>query len=446
MEDADMKISRSFSLTFVWMGLVFFGLPVLADDWPQWRGLHRNGKSAETGLLQQWPEGGPPLAWTAHGLGTGYSSVAVSGHRIFTMGDLEDGQYVIALERSGGKLIWKTRVGIRHEDKRGGPRATPTVDGGRVYVMTTEGEVVCLDADSGKEHWRHSLPEDFDGYLMKAMGSYDWKFSESPLVDEERVMVTPGHVEALMVALDKNSGEEIWRTPGRRLGPLGADGTAYTSAVIAEAGGIRQYVQLVGRGVISVDAGSGRLLWGYNRVANDIANIATPVVFEDYVLTSSGYGTGTGLVKVRKGSEGLEADEVYFLEPEKVQNHHGGLVLHDGTVFTGSGHNKGFPIAFDFLTGEIHWGPIRNDGKDSAAIIYADERLYLRYRDGRMILIEATSEEYRERGTFLIPDVEKQSWSLPAIANGMLLLREQDDLLCYDIRQKGASSKGKTGH
>jgi outer membrane protein assembly factor BamB len=409
------------------------GLAV-AKDWPQWRGLARDGKSPETGLLQGWPEGGPAVAWVASGLGTGYSSVSVAGERVYTMGDLEDGQYVIAVHRDGGKHLWKTRVGPVHEDKYPGPRATPTVDGDRVYAMSTEGEVVCLDAATGEEHWRRSLTADFDGYLMKAMGSYDWKFSESPLVDGRRVVVTPGHIRALMVALDKTTGEEIWRTAGRRLGPLGANGAAYSSAVIAEAGGVRHYVQFVGRGLIGVEAETGKLLWGYNRVANDIANAATPVVHGDHVLGSSGYSTGTGMVKIVQGDSGLEAQEVYFLEADVVQNHHGDLVLVGDTIYTGTGHNKGFPVAFDFLTGNVHWGPVRNQGRDSAAIAYADGRLYIRYQDGRMILAEASAEGYQEHGTFQIPDVKLQSWSHPAIADGMLFLREQDKLYCYDIR------------
>ena len=184
--------------------------PAAAADWPQWRGADRDGRSADTGLLQQWPEGGPPLAWKASGLGGGYSSVSVTGERIFTMGDLGDGQYVLALARTDGKQLWKTRVGETHEDQYLGPRSTPTVDGDRVYVVSTDGDVVCLAADSGEVQWSRSLPEQFGGRLMKAMGTYDWKFAESPLVDGDRVIVTPGANDAAVVALNKSDGEELW--------------------------------------------------------------------------------------------------------------------------------------------------------------------------------------------------------------------------------------------
>lgn len=358
--------------------------------------------------------------------------------RIYTLGDLEDGQYAFALAADGGELEWKQRLGEVHEDGRGGSRSTPAVDGDRIYALTTGGAVVCLEAESGKELWRRNLVEDFDGYMMKAMGSYDWKSSESPLVDGDRVVVTPGHIQALLVALDKQTGEKLWRTQGRRLGPLGSDGAAYSSVVISEAGGVRHYVQFVGRGLIEVEAATGKLLWNYNRVASDIANIATSVLHGNHVFASAGYGTGSGLVEIRSGDDGLEAGEVYFLEADTLQNHHGGLILHEGTLYTGTGHNKGFPIAVDFATGKVAWGPVRNAGRDSAAVAYADGRLYFRYQDGRMILVEANPEEYRERGTFMIPDVVKDSWSHPVIANGKLLLREQDDLHAYDVRVTGA--------
>ncbi|MEE8525408.1 MAG: PQQ-binding-like beta-propeller repeat protein, partial [Thermoanaerobaculia bacterium] len=400
-----------------------------AADWPQWRGPDRDGKSTETGLLQEWPEGGPPLAWRTQGLGGGYSSVSVTGGRIITMGDLADGQYVIALGEDGGELLWKTKVGSGHQDdRRGGSRATPTVDGDRLFTINTDGDVLALEVETGKEVWRRSMVKDYGGYLMKAMGSYEWRFSESPLVDGQRVVVTPGHIEALMVALDRDTGEEIWKTQGRRLGPVGADGAGYSSAVISEAGGVRQYVQLVGRGLIGVEAETGKLLWNYNRVASDIANIPTPLVSGNFVFGAAGYGTGSALVEIKPGEDGLEAEEVYFLEGDTLQNHHGGLILHEGTVYTGTGHNKGFPIAANLADGKILWGPIRNEGRDSSVIAYADDRLYFRFADGRMYLVEATPEEYREHGTFVIPEIEKQSWSLQVIVDGKLYLREQDNL------------------
>lgn len=404
-----------------------------AADWPQWRGQDRDGKSPETGLLQSWPEEGPPLAWRAEGLGGGFSSVAVAGDRIYTLGDLGDAQYAIALERDGGAIVWKTEIGPAWEDKYLGPRSTPTVDGNRVYVLGTEGDLFCLDAATGKKIWSRNLPKEFGGTMMKAQGTYEWKFSESPLIDGNRIIVTPGAKDAALVALKKASGKEIWRTTVPDLGERGTDGAGYSSVIVSEAGGIRQYVQFLGRGVIGVEAKTGRFLWGYNPVANDVANIPTPLIDGNFVFASSGYGTGSALVELTPTTDGLAAEEVYFLAPETMQNHHGGLILHDGYVYSGTGHNKGFPLSVKLADGTVAWGKIRNEGQGSAAVSYADGRLYFRYQNGLMVLIEATPEGYHEYGSFMIPDVKQPSWAHPVIAGGKLYLREQDSLFCYDI-------------
>jgi outer membrane protein assembly factor BamB len=422
------------------------GSAVSADDWPQWRGPNRDGRSAETGLLEAWPEGGPPLAWQVEGLGAGYSSVAVVGGRVYTMGDPGDGQLVLALA-PGGERLWATRIGEPAAEEYFGPLSAPTVDGDRVYVVGANGEVVALETASGEVVWRRSLPDDFGSELMQAMGNTDWNYAESPLVDGDRVIVTPGMTDGALVALDKETGEELWRTAIPRLGSQGAYGAAYASAVVSHGAGVKQYVQFIGRGIIGVEAAGGRFLWGYNRVANDIANIPTPLVDGDRVFVSSGYGTGSALIRLVPGEpadpeEGedpqtgpfVDADEVYFLAADVVQNHHGGMILHDGHVYTGTGHNRGFPIAVRLEDGAVAWGPERNEGQGSAAVAYADGRLYFRYQDGRMILVEATPEAYRERGTFLIPDVERPSWTHPVIADGLLYLREQDRLYVHDVR------------
>lgn len=408
-----------------------------AGDWPGWRGPERDGHSPDTGLLSSWPEDGPPLAWRAAGFGGGFSSLAVVGEHIFTMGDLGDAQYVIAAKREGGEILWKTRVAPAWKDRYLGPRSTPTVDGDRLYVVTTEGDVVCLKSATGEVAWKRSLPDDFGGRMMRYGGTHEWKFSESPLVDGKHVIVTPGVPDAALVALDKMTGKEIWRTAMPKLGEKGDDGAGYSSVVVSHAAGVRQYVQFVGRGVIGVDTDGGKFLWGYNRIANQTANIATPLIAGDFVFVSSGYDTGSVLLRLKKDETRVSVDEVYFLEPKVLQNHHGGLILHDGYVYTGTGHNKGFPIAVEMKSGKVAWGPQRTEGKDSSALVYADGRLYFRFQDGLMVLAEATSEGYREHGSFMIPDVKVQSWTQPVIIDGMMYLREQDNLFCYDLRAGG---------
>ncbi|HXV78184.1 MAG TPA: PQQ-binding-like beta-propeller repeat protein [Candidatus Polarisedimenticolaceae bacterium] len=410
--------------------------PLPADDWPQWRGPARDGRSAERGLLESWPAGGPPLLWRAVGFGSGYSSVAVAGGKVFTLGDVGEDQFLIAASDLDGSLLWKQRVGPAWSEAMfGGSRSTPTVDGGRVYALGTDGDLLCADAETGEALWRRDLVEEFAGKMMFAGGRYDWRFSESPLVDGDRVVVSPGARDAALVALDKKTGEPIWRAAIPPLGEQGLDGAAYASAVVSQGAGVRQYVQLLGRGLVGIDAATGRFLWGYNRIANSVANIPTPIVTGDFVFASSGYGAGAVLLKLDKREDGVRAREVYFLDGATLQNHHGGLVLDDGYVYGGTGLNKGFPLCIELATGKVAWGPIRNLGRNSVAVIYADERLYLRYQSGLMLLVEATPAGYREHGSFTIPDVQKESWSHPVVANGRLYLREQDQILVYAIRR-----------
>ena len=405
---------------------------LLAADWPQWRGPNRDAVSAETGLLTSWPKGGPPLTWTSSGLGAGFSSVAVVGGRIYTMGDRGGRQLVLALNEADGKPVWDAQVGSANEDQPLGSRATPTVDGNLLFTLGSDGDVVCFETATGKERWRRHLERDFGGRMMSS-----WRYSESPLVDGDRVVVTPGSQRAGLVALDKATGKEIWRASlPSGFGRQGSDGAAYSSIVVSNGGGVKQYVQLLGRGLVGVRASDGRVLWHYNRVANSVANIPTPVVKGDFVFGTTSYQTGSALLQLSKSGDGVQAKEVYFLEPQSLQNHHGGVVLVGDYLYGGHGHRLGFPFCLNFATGKFMWGPnIRNAGQGSAAVAYADGRLYYRYENGKMMLIEATPEAYREHGSFDIPKVREPSWSHPVISGGYLYLREQDNLYRYDVKR-----------
>jgi outer membrane protein assembly factor BamB len=402
-----------------------------AADWPGWRGPNRDGLSTEKGLLPQWGPEGPPLAWKASGVGSGFASVAVAGDRLYTMGDKDGAQHVFALKRDGGALVWKTKVGGPMIDTRGGARSTPVVDGDRVYALGSDGDLVCLDAATGAAVWSQNLERDYGGQMMSR-----WMWSESPLVDGERLVFTPGARAAALVAVDKKTGREVWRSAIPELGPAGKDGAGYSSIVVSNAAGVKQYVQLLGRGLVGVRASDGKYLWGYNRVANGVANISTPIVRANWVFASTGYQTGSALLELRPSGDGMAAHELYFLDAKTLQNHHGGLVLVGNHVYAGHGHNKGFPICVDFVSGKVAWGgDVRNAGTGSAAVMYADGRLYFRYENGVVVLIEASPGGYVEKGSFTIPDVRDPSWAHLAIADGRLYVREQDTVYCYDIRQ-----------
>ena len=413
------------------VGDLFAQVPSNVGDWPQWRGPNRDAISKDTGLLKEWKPGGPRLVYQRRALGSGFSSVSLANGRIFTMGDLDGSQHVIALDQASGELLWLAQVGGTHQADYAGPRGTPTTDGELLYAIGTDGNLVCLEAATGKERWRRNMERDLGGQMMSG-----WRWSESPLVDGERVLVTPGARDAAIVALDKKTGKEIWRAAVPELGSKGRDGAAYSSIVISEGAGVKQYVQLLGRGVVGVRASDGKFLWGNNSVANGTANIATPVVKGDYVFASTGYQTGSVLLKLQKQGDGVQASEVYFLDNRTFQNHHGGFVLVGDHIYGGHGHRNGFPIAIEFATGKVVWGGegTRAEGRGSAAVAYADGHVYMRYEDGVVILVEATPTGYKPKGSFTIPNVTRPSWPHPVVAGGRLYLREQDTLYVYDVK------------
>jgi outer membrane protein assembly factor BamB len=393
-------------------------------NWSRWRGPNNDGVSKESGLLAQWPQEGPPLLWKASGLGGGYSSVAVVDGKVYTMGG-GDGTTLTCRDAKNGDEVWTTKIG-----GGGDPNCTPTVDGELVYCLSKDGDLACCKTADGELVWSKNFGADFGGKMESS-----WGFSESPLVDGELLLCTPGGQDAMLAALNKRTGEVVWKTEmPAETGRKGNDGAGYASIVIGNCAGVKQYITLVGRGVIGVDAKTGKLLWGYNRVANGTANIPTPIVKGDYVFCSSGYGDGgTALLKISKQGTQLAAEEVWWQDANKLQNHHGGMILLGDYVYMGHGHNQGFPVCVDFKTGKPKWGPDRGPGADSAAVAYADGHLYFRYQDGTMALIEATPKKYTLKGKFKIATRNGESWPHPVIAGRKLYLRDQNDLLCYDI-------------
>lgn len=404
--------------------IVFEDSRISADDWPQWRGPRRDAISTETGLLQTWPDGGPKLAWKATGLGTGYSSVVVGAGRLFTTGRHGSDVIVTALDTETAKSLWTRQIGETTKN----PSSTPTLDGDRLYALDPDGDLACVKVDSGEILWTKSFAQDFSGRMMSARGN-----GESPLIDGDRLICTPGGNDAFMVAMNKHTGEVIWKTNAPDIGPAGKDGASFSSIVISEAAGVRHYVQLVGRGLIGVAADDGRLLWSYNAIANDSANIPTPVVHDDYVFASNGYSAGSVLLKLVPDESGIKADVVYSLTASQLQNHHGGVVRVGDSLFTGHGNNNGLPTCIDFMTGKVFWKR-RGPGVGSAAIVYADGQLIFRYQNGLVALIEASNRGYQLNGSFEIPGTGGDSWSHPVVANGRLYLREQDTLYVHDLR------------
>ncbi|MFN0055398.1 MAG: PQQ-binding-like beta-propeller repeat protein [Planctomycetales bacterium] len=394
-------------------------------DWPQWRGPNRDAVSNEKGLLQKWGEEGPPLAWKTAGLGRGWGSLSIAGNRIYLLGQRQDGEYLAALNGDDGKEVWATKIGGGSTEA-----GTPTVDGDRVYAVGPMGDLVCLQAADGRELWRKSFTTEFGGSVPT------WKYCESPLIDGDKLICTPGSADATLVALNKKTGDLLWKAS---VPNGGGGGAGYSSIVISEGAGVRQYVQLLGAGTgcVGVAAADGKLLWKYAPVGNGTASIPTPIVEGDHVFCSSGYGTGAALLKLHKDGAGVRAEEVYFIKGNEFQNHHGGMIRLGEFIYCGQGHNNGFPVCLEMKTGKKRWGgDQRGPGTGSAAVVYADGQLYFRYDNGVMALIAATSDGYHLNGTFKIPDAKNASWSHPVVAGGKLYLREQDQLFVYQVTAK----------
>ncbi|MFN0052091.1 MAG: PQQ-binding-like beta-propeller repeat protein [Planctomycetales bacterium] len=418
-------------LLFVWAGIG--GRVAVADDWPQWRGPRRDAVSDESGLLDSWPTGGPSAAWRASGLGTGYSSVVVQKGRLFTVGRVESDLFATALDAATGRVRWSRKIGTTERI----PCSTPTADQERLYVLDPDGELLCLESDSGQVVWQRHLVDDFGGRMMSGRG-----YGESPLVDGERLIVTPGGPEAALVALDKRTGETVWKGTVPPLGEAGREGAGFASIVTTRAAGVRQYVQLIGRGVVGLDAQDGRFLWGYNPIANNTANIPTPVVQDDLVFVANGYNAGSVLLRIvpdesQTVTAGMKVEVQYTLNGSQFQNHHGGVVLRGNQIFGGHGSNNGLPTLLELATGQVHWKR-RGPGVGSTSVVYADGRYYCRYQNGVMALLEVSASGYTTRGTLEIPGAGGDSWAHPVVSNGVLYLREQDHLWAYDVRRREA--------
>jgi len=401
-----------------------------AADWPQWQGPDRNAMSKERGLLPEWAPEGPPLAWKVEGLGVGDSAPSIADGRLFGMANRGEDEVVWALSEKDGSPLWTTRLGPAFKPQmpqgQEGPGATPTVDGERLYVMGLGGNVACLQVEDGSLVWQRSLRDDFSAPVPT------WSFRESPLVDGNKVVVTPGAEGATLVALDKLTGKTVWKSavPGNPQ-------AGYSSAIAIDFDGQRQYVQFTAKTVVGVAAADGAFLWRYDAPANSHGiNISTPLYDHGRVFAASAYGQGGGLVKLsRAAGGGVQADEVYFTN--KMQNHHGGMILTGGTLYGANGGNSGgYLLSLDFDTGEVNWDQ-RAEGRHApkGSVAFADGRLYYRTEEGTMLLVEPSPERYIERGRFEQPDRSgKPAWAHPVIANGKLYLRDQDVLLAYDIR------------
>ena len=387
-------------------------LSVSADDWPGWRGADRTGVSNEKGLLKKWPAGGPEQKWKATKLGGGYSTPSVADGKVFVIGAKDDGEFVFALKLEDGKPLWNRRVGDVAKVGYEGPRCTPTIDGDSIYAMSSNGELACMNVSDGDVKWNKDLKSDFGG----SFGG--WGYAESPLVDGDNVIVTPGGDKASMVCLNKSDGSVAWKSQID-----GAGSAAYSSAIPVKVGNGKQYVNFLSHALVGVDAKTGKFAWKYEKSANGTANCSTAVAKNGVVFSASGYGTGGGAVKIGPKS----ATELYFRK--EFQSHHGGFVLIGNHVY---GTNDQALLCMDFKAGKIAW---QNRSVGKGSIVAVDGMLIVRSEQGPVALVVASPKGYEFRGKFDQPDRSGQSaWAYPVVADGTLLLRDQDVMLAYDVK------------
>jgi len=400
-----------------------------ADDWPQWRGPKRDGISAEKGIVDSWGSNGPPILWMAKGLGQGYSSVSVASGRLYTMGDVGESSFVHALDlASKGKIVWSSRVGRSGSPPAGyaGTRATPTVDGGQIFALGQHGDLVCVQAGDGKEVWRKSLKKDLAGVMMS-----EWGNSESVLVDGEKVICTPGGKDGTLAALNKKTGAVLWRSVDL------TDPAAYSSVIVEEIGGARQYLALTHKSVAGVAAENGKLLWRADR-RGSTAVIPTPIYKDNHLFVTSGYRVGCNLFRIASDGGKFAATQVYA--NNDFANHHGGVVLIGDYLYGHSdqlgGKDNDVWVCMEFKTGKLMWS---KSGVRKGSLTAVDGKLICRSQGkrGSIALVEASPEAYKELGRFDQHERGlKEAWPHPVVANGRLYIRDMDVLLCYDVRKK----------
>ncbi len=386
-------------------------------DWAQFRGPLRDGISPDTDLLKQWPAAGPPLLWKASGLGTGYSAVSFSGDRLFTMGESDGRSRLLALGLADGKVLWSADVGGPGGSRGAGPRSTPATDGTLVVGLGQHGDLVCVKAADGKEVWRKSLPRDFGGKMMSG-----WGFSESPLLDGDLVVCTPGGPRGTLLALKKETGQTAWQCAELQ------DQAAYASVVPVEIGGMRQYLVLTGNTLAGVSAKDGKLAWRAARQGKT-AVVDTPIYHDGVVFVSSAYGIGCNAFRITAEGGRFKAEEIYA--GTQFSSHHGGAIrVGDHVYGLGDGRMK----CVELKTGKLVWED-RSVGK--GAIAYADGHFVCRGERGPIGLVEATPSGYKEKGRFTL---EKNggdaAWPHPVIFGGRLYVRDWDLLHCYDLKAK----------
>jgi outer membrane protein assembly factor BamB len=390
-------------------------------------------------LLKAWPKDGPKLLWTFEKAGVGYSGPAIVGDRLYTMGGRGDTSFVFALDVKTGKEIWSCPIGKTFRNGWGdGPRGTPTVDGELLYALDAQGELICVETATGSKRWSVNIEKELHGELMS-----EWGYSESVLVDGDQVVCCPGGKDGTVAALDKKTGKVKWRS--KEL----TDKATYSSIVLGEYGGERQYVQLTQKNksegaIVGVAAKDGKLLWYHARPGYNVAVVPTPIVLGDLVYATAGYGAGCDLLQISLQGDKFQAKQLYKSKiQKKMENKHTGVLLVGDFVY-GYSDGAGWTCQ-ELKTGEPKWDSKR---LERGSLTFADGYLYcFEENTGVVSHMEASPKEMKGTSSFKIPretEVKRgdgKIWTHPVVANGCLYLRDQDLIFCYDVRDHAAAAR-----
>ena len=402
-------------------------------QWPSFRGPKGDGISPDTGLLKEWPASGPKQLWVYDKAGMGYSGCSIVDGHLYSMGTRGEDVTVVCVDVATGKELWAQAVS--KDDQQGynagwghGPRSTPTVSDGKVYALDPKGTLACLDAKDGKKVWSKHLVDDFGGKAG------NWGFSESPFIDGSRLVIGPGGTSSPVVALDKNTGEKLWAASGFE---VGGGKSEYSTTVPVDLNGSRQYLRLFSNQLVSLDSETGKLLWTTSWAGEKTpAVIPTPIAVGNEVYISSGYGVGSKLVRI---DEKNSATDVW--EAKTMKNKHGGMIKFGDHVY-GSSEGEGL-VCQDWKTGELVWNEKGQFFGSTDSIVIADGMIYCLNDDsGTLSLVKATPDGFEQKGQFkLDPQSPNRNpkgkvWTHPVVLDGKLYLRDQENLVCYDVSAK----------
>jgi outer membrane protein assembly factor BamB len=407
-----MTIRCSLALLVILTAVLHLASASHADDWPQWRGPRQDGISLEKGLLAQWPENGPKQLWRVP-LGDGFSSVSVVGNRAYTCFGSDAGEYAVCLNVADGKQIWKVRLGdlYKNGEYGDGPRATPAVDSGLVYVLGANGALMCLDAATGKQVWSADLLKLRGGKLP------EYGFSASPVIVGNYVIAVVGAGGGKsLVAYNKSDGKLAWTSLDNRIG--------YSTPHAVTVDGVPQIIVLMGDAVVCVSPSDGKEYWQKPWITELDANVATPVVADNRVFISTGYSTGCALFELSAKGGKPAAEKVWA--NKEMKNYFATSVFLGGNLY-GFDNNK--LACQDIRTGKVKW---RQSGFNRGSLIVADGKLIILGMSGALALAEPSPQSYKEISKFQFCD--EQTWTVPTVSNWRLFVRNEKEIACYLLK------------